>query len=55
VKFNPYQIEIIFKEINKLKMAKKDRVHTRIVPYRIIGEARYIVDKITETMQTLQI
>ncbi|CAF3768117.1 unnamed protein product [Adineta steineri] len=55
VKFNPYQIEIIFKEINKLKMTKKDRVHTRIVPYRIIGEARYIVDKITETMQTLQI
>ncbi|CAF1398617.1 unnamed protein product [Adineta ricciae] len=55
VKFNPSHIEINYRDINKLHMTKYDEVHTKLVPYQIVGEARYIVDRIIEMMRTLQV
>ncbi|CAF3467390.1 unnamed protein product [Rotaria sp. Silwood2] len=55
VKFVPNFIEITLKETNVLGMTKKDSLRVRVVPYENIGEARYIVDKIIETMKALEI
>ncbi|CAF3075734.1 unnamed protein product, partial [Rotaria sp. Silwood2] len=55
VKFVPNFIEITLKETNVLGMTKKDSLRVRVVPYENIGEARYIVDKIIETMKALEV
>ncbi|CAF4893614.1 unnamed protein product, partial [Rotaria sp. Silwood1] len=55
VTFDPNFIEITLKETNVFGMTKKDTLHVRAVPYENIGEARYIVDKIIETMKALEV
>ncbi|CAF0900458.1 unnamed protein product [Adineta steineri] len=55
VKFEPNFIEFVLKETNAIGMTIKDLVHAKIVPYENIGEARYIVDKMVETMNALEL
>ncbi|CAF1248487.1 unnamed protein product [Rotaria sordida] len=55
VKFQPNEIQIVFKEPKLLGLIKKDEPHEETVPYRNTGEARYIVDKITQVMRAMEL
>ncbi|CAF4167690.1 unnamed protein product, partial [Rotaria sordida] len=55
VKFKPNEIEIHLKEPKILGLMKKDQPHEISVPYRNTGEARYVVDKITQIMRAKEL
>ncbi|CAF4006084.1 unnamed protein product, partial [Rotaria sordida] len=55
VNFEPNEIQIHLKEPKLLGLIKKDRLHDMSVSYQNTGEARYIVDKITQIMRAMEL
>ncbi|CAF3861922.1 unnamed protein product, partial [Adineta steineri] len=55
VRFDRNQIEIILKEAKLRRKINKDLEHKKIITYENVGEAQYIVDKIIQTMHTMEV
>ncbi|CAF1065734.1 unnamed protein product [Adineta steineri] len=55
VKFNPNHIEFMLREMHHLGIPRRNSLYMVVIPYDNVAEARYIVDKITDTMKALEV